>query len=91
MSRDRIISGLASGTIVVESDENSGSMDTAKRTKKQGRKLFAVANESRGNRKLINEGAYSIADVTQKSLNQIIETLDMRIEASSKNNQISLF
>lgn len=91
MSRDRIISGLALGTIVVESDENSGSMDTAKRTKKQGRELFAVANESRGNRKLINEGAYSIADVTQKSLNQIIETLDMGIEASSKNNQISLF
>ncbi|MBC8231314.1 DNA-protecting protein DprA, partial [bacterium] len=57
MSRDRIISGLALGTIIVESTENSGSMDTAKRTIIQGRKLFAVANESKGNQKLIDEGA----------------------------------
>ena len=92
MSRDRIISGLSLGTIIVESDVNSGSMDTAKRTKKQGRKLFAVANESKGNRKLINEGAYPIEDITQKSLDQIAESLVMTgIEANFDNSQISLF
>ena len=68
MSRDRITSGLALGTIIVESNEDSGSIDTAKRTRKQGRKLFAVANESKGNQKLLDEDAYPIADATQASL-----------------------
>lgn len=92
MSRDRIISGLSLGTIVVESAVKSGSMDTARRTKKQGRKLFAVDNDSTGNRKMISEGAYSIADTTKKSIDQIAEILDMvEIEASSDDSQISLF
>lgn len=92
MSRDRITSGLALGTIIVEADLNSGSMDTAKRTKKQGRKLFAVVNECKGNQKLIDERAYPIEDVTQSSLDQIAEILTTTdIEEISNDNQISLF
>jgi len=91
MSRDRIISGLALGTIIVEANENSGSMDTAKRTRIQRRKLFAVANENKGNRKLIAEGAYPIADVTQASLKQIAEILTMTDMKTPDESQISLF
>ena len=91
MSRDRIISGLALGTIIVEANENSGSMDTAKRTIMQGRKLFAVANESKGNQKLIDEGAYPITDVTQASLEQISEILTATNIGVISDNQMSLF
>ena len=92
MSRDRITSGLALGTIVVESNEDSGSIDTAKRTRQQGRKLFAVANESEGNRKLLDEGAYPIADVTQESLRTIAAILTTaEIEELSNDSQMSLF
>ena len=91
MSRDRIISGLALGTIIVEANENSGSIDTAKRTRAQGRKLFAVANESKGNQKLIDEGAYTISDITTASLNQISEILTMTRIETSDDSQMSLF
>ena len=91
MRRDRIISGLALGTIIVESTEDSGSIDTAKRTRAQERKLFAVANKSTGNQKLINEGAYPIADVTQASLNQISEILTTVVIETPGDSQMSLF
>ena len=60
--RNRLISGLSLGVVVVEGDENSGSMITARRAIKQERDLFAVpgpAGEflSSGPNKLIKEGA----------------------------------
>ncbi len=60
--RNRLISGLSLGVVVVEGDENSGSMITARRAIKQDRDLFAVpgpAGEflSSGPNKLIKEGA----------------------------------
>jgi len=92
MSRDRITSGLALGTIIVESNADSGSIDTAKRTKQQGRKLFAVANESKGNQKLLDEGAYPISDVTQISLDQIAEILiRTEVETPPNDSQMTLF
>ena len=60
--RNRLISGLALGVVVVEAGENSGSMITASLAKKQGRDLFAVpADLSRkgaaGSVRLLKEGA----------------------------------
>ncbi len=43
MARDRLISGLSRATIVVEAGRQSGSMDTARKTLKQQRRLYAVA------------------------------------------------
>lgn len=59
MARDRLISGLSLAVIVIEADTNSGSLDTASKAKRQGRKLLAVPG-SHGTDTLLEEGAESI-------------------------------
>ncbi len=72
--RNRIISGLTLGTVVVEADLGSGALITANFAAEQGREVFAVPGSifsrgSRGTNEVIQQGARmvcSVADVLEE-------------------------
>jgi DNA processing protein len=64
--RNRIISGLARGTVIVEAPERSGALHTARFALEQGRDLWAgkaglVSPRGAGTRKLVEDGCGTVA------------------------------
>ncbi len=80
--RNRIVSGLSRGVVVIEAGEVSGALITARFAADQGRDVFAVpgsifARNSAGVNRLIRDGAVPVT-----SVNDILEALDLtQVEA----------
>ena len=87
--RNRIISGLSLGVLVVEAAPESGSLITARHAADQGRLVWALPGsrhnvQARGCLDLIREGAITVTDVPQ-----LLQDLQSQLEPSRRERAAS--
>ena len=97
--RNRIISGLAQGTVVVDADKSSGAMITAKTAILQGKDIYAVpgnidSETASGTNMLIRDGALAVLSGSDIIFNYAYlykDSIDMqRLHMSEFRSEINL-